>query len=347
MEKKKTPVSTVIFYIIGIILLIVSLFMLWTAFNYTKTYLASYDATFKDMWSNSVQYIITQFIPYFGMGVICLGLGRAIYGSANAKAAQPAAAAGAAAKADDAKEAKKDGEDAADAAADAEDTANAAEPAETVSEAIPAAAGAAIGAGAVSAGQMEELLKRIDMNREVLSIKIEEKEKRDSFRIKELEKKVDGFLEDVKYINEPLEELVYKQAAGIDDEEAMPVEAAVAETAAAAAETEAEPAAAEPGTLQKAAGIIPQIFRMARNMAMPAVPEATFEPAAAEEPAPAPAGAVPQIFTVSRRMTAPACPEVEPAAATEEPAPAAAGAVPQIFTVSRRMTAPACPAAKE
>lgn len=342
MEKKKTPVSTVIFYIIGIILLIVSLFMLWTAVNYTKTYLASYDATFKDMWTNSMQYIITQFVPYLGMGVICLGLGRAIYGSANAKAAQPAEAVGTAeAKAGDAKEAQKDGEGAADAAADAEDAAKAAEPAEAVSEAAGAAAGAAIGAGAVSAGQMEELFKRIDMNREVLSIKIEEKEKRDSFRIKELERKVDGFLDDVKYINEPLEELVYKQAAGIEDEEITPVEAA-AETAAAAA----EPAAAEPGTLQKAAGIIPQIFRMARNMAMPAVPEATFEPAKAETaPEPAAVGAVPQIFTVSRRMTAPACPAVE--AAAEEHAPAAAGAVPQIFTVSRRMTAPACPAVEK
>ena len=334
MEKKKTPVSTVIFYIIGIILLIVSLFMLWTAVNYTKTYLASYDATFKDMWSNSMQYIITQFVPYLGMGVICLGLGRAIYGSANAKVAKPVEAAGAAeAKDDAAEEAQKDGE----GAANAENAAKAAEPAETASEAIPAAAGAAIGAGAVSAGQMEELFKRIDMNREVLSIKIEEKEKRDSFRIKELEKKVDGFLDDVKYINEPLEELVYKQAAGIDDEEIAAAEAAATEPA---AET------AEQGTLQKAAGIIPQIFRMARNMAMPAVPEATFEPAkAAPAPAPAAAGAVPQIFTVSRRMTAPACPAVE--AAAEEPAPAAAGAVPQIFTVSRRMTAPACPAVEK
>ena len=341
MEKKKTPVSTVIFYIIGIILLIVSLFMLWTAVNYTKTYLASYDATFKDMWTNSMQYIITQFVPYLGMGVICLGLGRAIYGSANAKVAKPVEAAGAAeAKADAAEEAQKDGE----GAADAEDTAKAAEPAESASEAIPAAAGAAIGAGAVSAGQLEELFKRIDMNREVLSIKIEEKEKRDSFRIKELERKVDGFLDDVKYINEPLEELVYKQAAGIDDEEIAPAEAAAAEVAAEAAEPAAE--AAEQGALQKAAGIIPQIFRMARNMAMPAVPEATFEPAKAEAAlAPAVAGAVPQIFTVSRRMTAPACPAVE--AAAEEPAPAAAGAVPQIFTVSRRMTAPACPAVEK
>ena len=91
MNNNKTPASTVIFYIIGIILLIVSAFMLVTAITYTKTYLQSYDASFSDMWSNSIQYIITQFVPYFGMGIICLGLGRAIKGSAAAKAAAPIA----------------------------------------------------------------------------------------------------------------------------------------------------------------------------------------------------------------------------------------------------------------
>lgn len=327
MEKKRTPVSTVIFYIIGIILLIVSLFMLWTAVNYTKTYLESYDASFKDMWTNSMQYIITQFVPYLGMGVICLGLGRAIYGSAGAKAEQPEGAEEA--------PAQEDGEAGAQKDAGSEEPAGA-------SAAAPAAAGAAIGAGAVSAGQMDELIKRIDMNREVLSIKIEEKEKRDSFRIKELEKKVEGFLSDVKYINEPLEELVYKQAAGIDDEESVQaVEAAEAEPAKASEVA----AAAEPGALHKAAGIIPQIFRMARSMTMPAVPKAADEAAEAEVPA-ACAGPVPQIFTVSRTMTAPACPAAGEAAEAEAPA-AEAGPVPQIFTVSRTMTAPACPAAKE
>ena len=62
MDNKKTPVSSVFFYIIGIILLIVSLFMLWTAVSYTKAYLQSYDASFSDMWSNSVQYVIAQFV---------------------------------------------------------------------------------------------------------------------------------------------------------------------------------------------------------------------------------------------------------------------------------------------
>ena len=180
MDNKKTPVSSVIFYIIGIIFLIVSLFMLWTAVSYTKAYLQSYDASFSDMWSNSVQYIITQFVPYLGMGVICLGLGRAISGSAAAKAAKAAAE---------------------------EEAENFLPPAE------PEAATAATKQPAesrVAADQVEELIKRIDTNREVLSIKIEEKEKRDSYRIKELEKKVEDFLSDVAYINEPLEKLIYK-----------------------------------------------------------------------------------------------------------------------------------------
>lgn len=323
MEKKKTPVSTVIFYIIGIILLIVAAFMLWTAVNYTKTYLTSYEATFKDMWTNSVQYIITQFVPYLGMGVICIGIGRAIYGSANAKVAQAAESAEAPADAAETPaDAPADG--AAEAAADNAETE---EPVKTAAGVAAAGAvGAAAGAGAVSASQLEELIRRIDTNREVLSIKIEEKEKRDSFRIKELEKKVDGFLSDVKYINEPLEELVYKQAAGIDDtaEEAEDIAADTAEeTAAVAAAAVAAAGAAEAIDTTEA--------------------EEAATTAEAEAAEPAPAAAVPQIFTVSRRMTAPACPAAKQAA--EEPAAVTeAGVVPQIFTVSRRMTAPACPA---
>jgi len=239
MEKRKTPVSTVIFYIIGIILLIVSAFMLWTAVNYTKTYLQSYDASFADMWSNSVQYIITQFLPYCGMGVICLGLGRAIKGTAPLKQAE--------------------GETAeADAKAVAPDAAD---------EKKPEAQAAA--AAAVSGDQVDELVRRIDTNREVLSIKIEEKEKRDSFRIKELEKKVEGFLSDVKYINEPLEELVYKQAVGEDLTEPEDI---------AAAEPEAAAEPADTGAAQESAAVIPQVFRVARNMTMPACPAAAAVP---------------------------------------------------------------------
>ena len=252
MENKKTPASTIIFYIIGIILLIVSAFMLMTAITYTKTYLQSYDASFSDMWSNSIQYIITQFVPYLGMGVICLGLGRAIKGSAVAKAAAPKA---------EAKAEEKTEENAAEA--------QLAEEAAALKEALSDA----------DEGKIEDLIRRIDTNREVLSIKIEEKEKRDSYRIKELEKKVEDFLADVKYINEPLEELVYKQAAGVDETEEIP---APAEAAAEVAEV----------------GAVPQIFRMARNLTMPQCP--AVEPAAEAAEAAAEVGAVPQIFRVAR-----------------------------------------------
>ena len=296
MENKKTPASAVIFYIIGIILLIVSLFMLWTALSYTKTYLQSYDASFKDMWSNSVQYVITQFVPYLGMGVICLGLGRAIAGSAAAKAVKAAAK-------------KDDVEDFLPAAAKAAEPVDA-EPVES----------------RVAADQVEDLIRRIDANREVLSIKIEEKEKRDSFRIKELEKKVENFLEDFKYINEPLEELVYKQA-GIAEEE----------TASGAAETVVGPtpqifrvarnmtAPACPAVAAPAVGPTPQIFRVARNMTAPACPAVAAAPVV---------GPTPQIFRVARNMTAPACPAVAAAPAV--------GPTPHIFRVARNMTMPSC-----
>lgn len=284
MNNNKTPASTVIFYIIGIILLIVSAFMLMTAVTYTKTYLQSYDATFSDMWSNSIQYIITQFVPYLGMGVICLGLGRAIKGTAAAKAAVPKA------------EAKAE-------AAEAQPV-----------EAAPQAA-----LSEAEEGKIEDLIRRIDTNREVLSIKIEEKEKRDSYRIKELEKKVEDFLADVKYINEPLEELVYKQAAGVDETEEASAQAGAEETAA-------------------EVGAVPQIFRMARNLTMPQCPAVEAAPEAAE--AAAEVGAVPQIFRVARNMTMPQCPAVEVAAEAAEAA-AEVGAVPQIFRVARNMTMPA------
>ncbi|MGX8774052.1 MAG: hypothetical protein ACSW8G_03230 [Bacillota bacterium] len=280
MDNKRTPVSSILFYIAGLILLIISLFMLWTAVSYTKTYLQSYDASFSEMWSNSIQYVITQFVPYFGMGVICLGLGRAIAGSASSKAAEP----------------EEEDSLAADLARAAK--AKAAEEKE-----------------AEAADLFDDLVKRIDANREVLSIKIEEKEKRDSFRIKELEKKVDGFLEDIKYINEPLEELVYKQAAGISEEPAE--------------EEATEAPAAAPGP-------VPQFFRVAKAMTMPECPAVkttetdTADEAAEPAAASAAPGAVPQFFRVAKVMTMPACPAVKSAEA--------AGAVPPVFRVARTMT---------
>ena len=78
VTKDKTPGITVVMYILGIIFLIVSAFMLFTAITYTRTYLESYDAAFADMWSNSIQYVIGQFVPYLAFGIISLGIGKAI-----------------------------------------------------------------------------------------------------------------------------------------------------------------------------------------------------------------------------------------------------------------------------
>ena len=66
--KTRTPVSSIILYIFGIIFLIVAGFMLMTAITYTKMYLASLESTFEEMWSNSVQYVIGKFLPATGHG---------------------------------------------------------------------------------------------------------------------------------------------------------------------------------------------------------------------------------------------------------------------------------------
>ena len=92
--KTRTPFSSVILYLFGIIFMIVAAFMLWTAISYTKVYLASFDTTFSEMWSNSTQYIIEKFLPYFAAGVICFGLGKAISVFKKGQAVQLAAGTG-------------------------------------------------------------------------------------------------------------------------------------------------------------------------------------------------------------------------------------------------------------
>ena len=85
MEKKKTPGVTIVFYIVGILFLVVAAFMLVSAIAYTSTYLQSYGATFSDMWSNSLQYIIAQFMPYLGIGIVALGIGKVAKDTRNMK----------------------------------------------------------------------------------------------------------------------------------------------------------------------------------------------------------------------------------------------------------------------
>ena len=242
MEKKKTPIVTIVFYIVGILFLVVAAFMLVSAIAYTSTYLQSYGATFGDMWSNSLQYIIAQFMPYLGIGIVSLGIGKVAKDTRNMKVE--------AAQVDTSRlEAMLQKQ---------------ADVSEEMSEKI---------------GYLSE---NLDTTREILGIKIGEKEKRDAYRLQEMGKGLTAAFETLE--RKTPEPIVITVPA---------VETPAAESAASAAP----------------AGPVPQIFRVARSMTAPACQ--AVKPAA-EDSATADAGAAensatPQIFTVSRRMTMPGC----------------------------------------
>ena len=242
MEKKKTPGVTIVFYIVGILFLVVAAFMLVSAIAYTSTYLQSYGATFSDMWSNSLQYIIAQFMPYLGIGIVALGIGKVAKDTRNMKVE--------AAQVDTSRlEAMLQKQ---------------ADVSEEMSEKI---------------GYLSE---NLDTTREILGIKIGEKEKRDAYRLQEMGKGLTAAFETLE--RKTPEPIVITVPA---------VETPAAELAASAAP----------------AGPVPRIFRVARSMTAPACQ--AVKPAA-EDSATADAGAAensatPQIFTVSRRMTMPGC----------------------------------------
>lgn len=278
MEKKTTPAITVIFYIIGILFLAIAAFMLVAALSYTRTYLQSYDASFADMWSNSVQYIIAQFTPYLGVGIVCLGIGKVIKEARNIVV-------------------NVDG--AADNGPDEEAQAR------------------QIAAADKIADRIKGLATEVEATREIFSIKMDEKEKRDSFRIKETGEEIIAALG------------TGAVAAAAEQPEPAKIEEPVAEPAEDTAKAD-EPAVAK---------ATPPIFTVSRRMVMPACPVQK---------------ATPPIFTVSRRMVMPACPakKATPPIFTVSrrmvmPACPAQKATPPIFTVSRRMVMPACPAREE
>lgn len=236
MEKKKTPGVTIVFYIVGILFLVVAAFMLVSAIAYTSTYLQSYGATFSDMWSNSLQYIIAQFMPYLGIGIVSLGIGKVAKDTRNMKVE--------AAQVDTSRlEAMLQKQ---------------ADVSEEMSEKI---------------GYLSE---NLDTTREILGIKIGEKEKRDAYRLQEMGKGLTAAFETLE--RKTPEPIVITVPA---------VETPAAESAASAAP----------------AGPVPQIFRVARSMTAPACPavDSAADAGAAEN------SATPQIFTVSRRMTMPGC----------------------------------------
>ena len=257
MEKKKTPVVTIVFYIVGILFLVVAAFMLVSAIAYTSTYLQSYGATFSDMWSNSLQYIIAQFMPYLGIGIVALGIGKVAKDTRNMKV-----------------EAAQGDTSRLEAMLQKQ-----ADVSEEMSENI------------------RYLSENLDTTREILGIKIGEKEKRDAYRLQEMGKGLTAAFETLE--RKTPEPIVITVPA---------VEAPAVETHA-AEEHAVETPAAEAAASAAPAGPVPQIFRVARSMTAPACQ--AVKPVA-EDSATADAGAAensatPQIFTVSRRMTMPGC----------------------------------------
>lgn len=251
MEKKKTPGVTIVFYIVGILFLVVAAFMLVSAIAYTSTYLQSYGATFSDMWSNSLQYIIAQFTPYLGIGIVALGIGKVAKDTRNMKV-----------------EAAQGDTSRLEAMLQKQ-----ADVSEEMSEKI------------------RYLSENLDTTREILGIKIGEKEKRDAYRLQEMGKGLTAAFETLE--RKTPEPIVITVPA---------VEAPAVETHA-AEEPAVETPAAEAAASAAPAGPVPQIFRVARSMTAPACPavDSAADAGAAEN------SATPQIFTVSRRMTMPGC----------------------------------------
>lgn len=251
MEKKKTPGVTIVFYIVGILFLVVAAFMLVSAIAYTSTYLQSYGATFSDMWSNSLQYIIAQFMPYLGIGIVALGIGKVAKDTRNMKV-----------------EAAQGDTSRLEAMLQKQ-----ADVSEEMSENI------------------RYLSENLDTTREILGIKIGEKEKRDAYRLQEMGKGLTAAFETLE--RKTPEPIVITVPA---------VEAPAVETHA-AEEPAVETPAAEAAASAAPAGPVPQIFRVARSMTAPDCPavDSAADAGAAEN------SATPQIFTVSRRMTMPGC----------------------------------------
>ena len=251
MEKKKTPGVTIVFYIVGILFLVVAAFMLVSAIAYTSTYLQSYGATFSVMWSNSLQYIIAQFMPYLGIGIVALGIGKVAKDTRNMKV-----------------EAAQGDTSRLEAMLQKQ-----ADVSEEMSENI------------------RYLSENLDTTREILGIKIGEKEKRDAYRLQEMGKGLTAAFETLE--RKTPEPIVITVPA---------VEAPAVETHA-AEEPAVETPAAEAAASAAPAGPVPQIFRVARSMTAPACPavDSAADAGAAEN------STTPQIFTVSRRMTMPGC----------------------------------------
>ena len=74
----KTPIAAYIFYIVGLILLAVFVFMLVTAIAYTKTYMQVYGGNTTGSLSNSIQYVVDKSAIYLACACVVIGIAKAI-----------------------------------------------------------------------------------------------------------------------------------------------------------------------------------------------------------------------------------------------------------------------------
>ena len=77
MKQRKNGMSKVL-YFFGVLFVLVAAFKLIVAVGSNNVYLQSMEASFGDMWKESLVNIIEAFAPYLGIGIVCIGLGAAL-----------------------------------------------------------------------------------------------------------------------------------------------------------------------------------------------------------------------------------------------------------------------------
>ena len=76
LKKRKMPKIELCCYILASVLLAVAVFMCITSVQYILSYLTSYGMSFADMWSDSVQYLISGCVPYLVYAILVFCAGR-------------------------------------------------------------------------------------------------------------------------------------------------------------------------------------------------------------------------------------------------------------------------------
>lgn len=77
-SKKKTPVISIVLYVIAALLAILFAYMLGASILYIKDYLAQYSMSFSDVASDSIKMIINQSVAYLVYAILVFAAGKVI-----------------------------------------------------------------------------------------------------------------------------------------------------------------------------------------------------------------------------------------------------------------------------